>query len=149
MRVTRPVFSGVTEAEDKFRFTAAEVTPDAAPPTRADVVALTGRIDFADGPGVDLTAETAALDLERQVMTLAGAVRAVTTDGYDFAADEVDVDLQAGGLRARGSVSGVGPMGRIVSDRLTIATPEGGGDNRTFLFEDRVRLVYDPPRTGD
>ena len=91
------------------------------------MVALTGRIDFADGPGVDLTAETAALDLERQVMTLAGAVRAVTTDGYDFAADEVDVDLQAGGLRARGSVSGVGPMGRIVSDRLTIATPEGGG----------------------
>lgn len=145
MRVTQPVFSGVTEAEDRFRFTAAEVTPDAAPPTRADIVTLAGRIDFADGQGVDLTAATAALDLDSQVMTLAGAVRAVTTDGYDFAADKVDVDLKAGGLVATGDVAGTGPMGRIDAAHLTVTTPEGGGGNRTFLFEDRVRLVYDPP----
>lgn len=147
MRVTRPVFSGVTETEDRFRFTAAEVTPDAAPPTRADVRELSGRIDFADGPGVDLSAETASLDLERQAMTLRGAVRAVTTDGYDLAADTVDVDLRAGGLVATGSVTGAGPMGDIAAGRLTVSPPEGetGDDARRFLFEERVRLVYVPP----
>jgi lipopolysaccharide export system protein LptC len=149
MRVTRPVFSGVTDKADRFRFTASEVMPDAAPPTRADIVALEGRIDFADGPGVDLTAETAALDLESQVMTLEGAVRAVTTDGYDFGADRVDIDLQAGGLRATGSVAGAGPMGRIASQRLTVSTLDGRGGKRTFLFEDRVRLVYAPPAEGE
>lgn len=145
VRVTRPVFSGVTDGEDRFRFTAREVTPDAAPPTRADIADLEGRMDFAEGPGVDLTAATGALDLESQVMTLAGAVQVATTDGYDFAAERVEVDLAAGGMRATGSVAGAGPMGRIDAARLTVTTPEGGEGARMFLFEDDVRLVYDPP----
>lgn len=149
MRVTRPVFSGTTDGADRFRFTAREVLPDAAPPTRADIVGLEGRIDFAEGPGVDLSAATGALDLESQVMTLAGAVRATTTDGYDFAAERVEVDLATGGLRAAGSVAGAGPMGRIDAVRLTVTTPDSGEGARTFLFEDDVRLVYDPPTQGD
>lgn len=148
MRVTRPVFSGVTEAEDRFRFTAAEVTPDAAPPTRAEIEALSGRIDFADGRGLDLTSETGSLDLESEVMTLAGSVRALTSDGYDMTAETIAIDLAAGGLSAQGGVTGIGPMGRIDADRLTVTKPEGVDDNRTFLFEDRVRLVYDPPNAA-
>ncbi|MBA3325782.1 MAG: hypothetical protein H0T41_11165 [Rhodobacteraceae bacterium] len=148
MRVTRPVFSGVTDAADRFRFTAREVMPDAAPPTRAEIVALEGRIDFAEGPGVDLSAATGTLDLESQVLTLAGPVRVTTTDGYDFAAERVKVDLAAGGMRAAGSVAGAGPMGRIDAARLTVTTPEGGGGAHMFLFEEDVRLVYDPPSQG-
>ncbi len=144
MKVTGPVFSGVTEGMDRFRFTAAEVIPDAAPPTRATIVAIEGRVDFADGPGIDLRADGGEIDLEAQVLTLEGGVRAVSQDGYAFAADRVEVDLRAGGLTAAGSVAGDGPMGRIDAARLTVSGPGGAEGGRTFLFEDAVRLVYDP-----
>lgn len=145
MRVTRPVFSGVTDREDRFRFTAEVVAPDAAPPTRANITALEGRIDFAEGPRVDLTAAEAALDLESQRMTLEGPVRVETGDGYAFAAERVELDLRAGALEAAGAVTGNGPMGRVEAERLSVSPPEGAGKERRFLFQDSVRLVYDPP----
>jgi lipopolysaccharide export system protein LptC len=144
MRVARPVFSGVTEGLDRFRFTAAEVAPDAAPPTRAEITALAGRIDFADGPAVDLRAAAGEIDLERQILTLEGAVRVDTADGYAFAAERVTVDLRAGGLVAEGGVAGDGPMGRIDARRLAVSAPEGREQTRRFLFEDAVRVVYEP-----
>lgn len=149
MRVTRPVFSGVTDGGDRFRFTAGEVTPDAAPPTRADIATLAGRIDFADGRGVDLSAARGELELEAQRLTLSGAVRVETSDGYDVAAERVDVDMAAGGLVATGEVVGVGPMGRIDAARLTVSAPQEAGGRRRFLFEDNVRLVYDPATKGE
>jgi lipopolysaccharide export system protein LptC len=144
MRVTRPVFSGVTEGMDRFRFTAEEVTPDAAPPTRATITALSGHIDFADGRGVDLRADGGAIDLEDQRLTLEGAVQAATADGYAFTADRVEIDLRGGGLVATGRVAGDGPMGRIDAARLTVADGEGPAETRRFLFERDVRLVYHP-----
>lgn len=149
MRVRDPIFSGVTDRDDRFRFTADEVTPDAAPPTRADIVALTGRIDFAGGRGVDLRSDAAALDLETQQMGLTGDVRVTTSDGYDLAARQVDLDLRGGGIRAEGAVSGRGPMGDIAAARLTVSPPADRSGERTFLFENNVRLIYDPPDAGD
>ncbi len=149
MRVTQPVFSGVTGEADRFRFTAEVVAPDAAPPTRADVTALEGQIDFEGGPRVDLSAARAALDLESQRMTLEGPARVETADGYAFAAGRVELDLRAGALEAAGAVAGDGPMGRIEAGRLSVSPPEGDGEGRRFLFRDSVRLVYDPPGRPD
>lgn len=143
MRVSKPVFSGVTEAGDRFRFTAETVVPDAAPPSRAAIETLAGRIDFTGGRGVDLAAAAGDLDLKAQELKLKGAVRLDSDDGYAFAADAVAVDLRAGGLVAAGAVAGDGPMGRIVAQRLTVSPPDAAGARR-FLFEDAVRLVYDP-----
>lgn len=143
MRVSRPVFSGVTDAGDRFRFTAVAVVPDAAPPTRAAIDTLAGRIDFTDGRSVDLAAAAGDLDLKAQNLALQGSVQLDSDDGYAFAADAVAVDLKAGALVATGAVAGEGPMGRIDAEKLTVSPPDAAGARR-FLFEDRVRLVYDP-----
>lgn len=145
MRVAGPVFSGVTEGLDRFRFTAVAVTPDAAPPTRAGIETLAGRIDFASGQQVDIEAATGDVDLETRVMRLGGGVRVTSAEGYVFTADTADLDFRAGGLAARGSVEGTGPMGRIDAGRLSVSPPRGEAKARTFLFQDNVRVVYDPP----
>ncbi len=142
MQITEPVFSGETDARDRFRFTAARVTPDGVPPAQAEVEMLAGRIDFADGRSLDLQAETARLDLGSRRIALAGAVELISGDGYAFTADRAEADLRTGGLVAQGAVDVDGPMGRIGSDRLTITT---GAEGRVLLFEDGVSLVYDPP----
>jgi lipopolysaccharide export system protein LptC len=146
MQVSAPVFSGVTEELDRFRFTAAEVTPDAAPPRIALIDMLAGRIDFSDGQSVELSAERGRLDLETQRMTLTGQVRVDSADGFSFAADQVDLDLAGGGLEATGSVEGLGPMGRIDAARLNVSGPQGDKGTRMFLFEDDVSLIYDPAK---
>lgn len=144
MRVTSPVFSGETAEDDRFRFSAAVVTPDAAPPTRAEIATLSGEIDFVDGPTMRLAAAAASLDIEARRMTLRGPVSLSTSDGYAFVAEEVRLDLGAGAMEAEGAVEGAGPMGRIASGRLSVSPPVGHDDARTFLFQDDVRLVYDP-----
>lgn len=145
MRVTGPVFSGVTDAQDRFRFTADAVTPDAAPPTRAGIETLTGVIDFANGQKMDISARGGEIEIESRKMTLRGAVRVETSDGYVFSADVARLDFAAGDLSAEGAVSGDGPIGRIDAGRLTVSPPSGERADRTFLFQDNVRVVYDPP----
>jgi lipopolysaccharide export system protein LptC len=66
LRITNPTFTGTTGGEDRFRFTAAEVLPDAAPPTRADITRLAGTLELADGPVVSLEAETGDLHIPTQ-----------------------------------------------------------------------------------
>ena len=53
LRVTNPIFTGATESEDRFRFTAEVVVPDAAPPTRAAITAPAGELDCGGGPTID------------------------------------------------------------------------------------------------
>lgn len=144
MEVLNPVFSGTTDASDAFRFTAAVVMPDAAPPTRAEARDVSGRLSLTDGRDIDLTATAADLDLERRIMRLAGAVTVVTSDGYRLEAERMDVDLRAGTLLADDAVTASGPMGRITAARLGMRPDPGTEDNRLFLFEGDVRLVYDP-----
>lgn len=144
MRVTGPVFSGVTDASDRFRFTAVAVTPDAAPPTRAGIETLAGVIDFANGQKMDVSAKGGEIEIESKRMTLEGDVKVVTSDGYVFTADEAQLDFRGGDLAARGSVAGTGPAGRIDAGRLTVSPPQADTGDRTFLFQDDVRVVYDP-----
>jgi lipopolysaccharide export system protein LptC len=144
MQVTRPTFTGSSRDNDRFRFTADRVVPDAAPPTRAHIVDLAGRIDFAGGPTVDVAAPEAALDLDTNVLELAGRVTLDSSDGYHVVSDRMTVDLRAGSLAAKGDVVGEGPMGRIDSETMRVDPAEGEDADRRFSFGDGVRLVYDP-----
>lgn len=140
LQIIRPTLSGMTRAEDPFRFTAEMVMPDAVPPTRAEVARLRGTMDFLRGPGVSLAAETASLDLEAQRMTLGGGVRIETSDGYATEAPTMEVDLRGGTLDAPGPVETTGPMGEIAAGSLRIAPGPAGPHG--ISFGNGVRLVY-------
>lgn len=145
LRITRPTFTGTSRGGDRFRFTAELVVPDAATPTRASIEALAGHVEFADGRGLELGAETAELDIEAQRMQLMGAVEIETSDGYRIIANRLDAELGTATLTATGDVVAVGPMGRIAAATMTIAPAASDGDARMISFGKGVRLVYDPP----
>lgn len=144
MELLNPVFSGSTDENDTFRFTASVVVPDATPPTRAEAKAVSGRMSLVGGPDVDLTAATADLDLVSRLMRLAGSVEVVTSDGFRLEAERMNVDLRAGTLEADEAVAASGSMGRIDAARLTVRPDPAVRGNRLFLFQGDVRLVYDP-----
>lgn len=145
LRISGPTFTGVTRGEDRFRFTADLVVPDAAPPTRASISNLSGNVEFTSGLRVDLTAETAEADIEGQRLELLGDVGIETSDGYKATAPRMDLDLRSGVLEAAGPVEAHGPMGEIVAGSLRIAPGTGAGAGRMISFGNGVRLVYRPP----
>jgi lipopolysaccharide export system protein LptC len=146
LRVSNPTFTGTTRDGDRFRFTAEEVIPDAAPPTRAGITGLAGRLDFRDGGAVELVADAGDLDIEAQELVLTGEVRIETSDGYRMFTDRVELAFQAGVLTTEAPTRTEGPLGEIESGSLRIVPVEAGEDAR-FSFGNGVRLVYSPPAT--
>jgi lipopolysaccharide export system protein LptC len=144
LRISNPTFTGTTRSSDAFRFTAALVVPDAAPPTRAWITSLAGELDLADGPVVSVEAATGDLDIPTQRLDLTGDVAIDTSDGYRIRAPKVTLDLRAGSVVAGDAVVSEGPLGRIDSGSLRVAPAAESGEARRFSFGGGVRLLYEP-----
>jgi lipopolysaccharide export system protein LptC len=148
LRIDNPTFTGTTQGEDRFRFTAALVEPDAAPPERAHITTLSGTLALENGPEVSVRAETGDLDIPTQRLDLSGQVVITTSDGYRMVTDKATIDLAAGAFVAGDKVVTTGPLGEIISGSLHVAPAAETGEARRFSFSDGVRLVYDPPDSG-
>jgi lipopolysaccharide export system protein LptC len=146
MQITNPTFTGTTRNGDAFRFVAALVEPDAAPPTRADISKLSGELDFTDGAQLSLSADSGDLRIAERSLDLAGSVRVRVSDGYQLAADRLTIDLSSGVLTGQGNIVGTGPMGTINSETLRVEPVETAAADRRFLFGNGVHLVYGSPR---
>jgi lipopolysaccharide export system protein LptC len=148
LRITNPTFTGTTAGQDRFRFTAALVEPDAAPPTRARITTLAGEVALHNGPVVELEADTGDLHIPTERLDVAGNVRIRTSGGYRMAAEQATLDLKAGSVVAGNAVETTGPLGQIDSGSLAIQPAAASGEARRFSFANGVRLVYDPPDSG-
>lgn len=148
LQITNPTFTGTTRSDDRFRFTAALVVPDAAPPERARISTIKGRIDLVDGPSVHLEAREGDLDVPTQRLDLGGSVVITTSDGYRLVTDRATLDLKAGTFLSGTEVVTTGPLGRITSGSLLVAPGSATGEVRRFSFGNGVRLIYDPPDPG-
>jgi lipopolysaccharide export system protein LptC len=145
LRISNPTFTGTTRNNDAFRFTADVVIPDAAPPTRADIDRLDGRMDLEGGLIVDISSDAGVLDIDGQTLVLDRNVIVETSDGLRVESARMSVDLQSGLLVASGGVRANSAMGQIESQTLRIEPHENEKDARLISFDKGVRLVYDPP----
>lgn len=145
LQISNPVFSGSSRNDDQFRFQAELVVPDAVPPTRARITALSGAVTSTDGSRLELESSAASLDIGAQTLVLDGEVTIASSDGYRIETDRLDVDLGSGGLESRQPIEATGPLGRIESGSFTLAPALDGADDRRFVFGNGVRVLYDPP----
>lgn len=147
LSVTNPILTGTSQNNDRFRFTADRVVPDAAPPTRADMTRVSGHIALDRGAALDVAAPTAAFDLQGQRIAMTGPVLIDTSDGYHMRAATMDVDLAKGVLEAGQSVESQGPLGTITAGSLRVEPTPGVQNAATRLvsFGNGVRLIYLPP----
>ncbi len=148
LRISNPTFTGTTRGDDRFRFTADLVVPDAAPPERAAITRPAGTVDMKNGPTVTVAAAQGDLDVPTQRLDLSGKVRIETSDGYRIDSDTATIDLRSGAFVAGDAVTSRGPLGTITSQSLHVAPAAADGDARRFSFAGGVRLVYDPPDTS-
>ena len=146
LSLDNPILTGTSASDDRFRFTADRVIPDAAPPTRAEMTRLGGEIELARGATITLEAPSGTFDIESQRIALAGPVVIDTSDGYHMNAGTMDLDLARGVLEAGQSVKSEGPLGTITAGTLRIEPSDpDGADTRLVSFGSGVRLIYLPP----
>lgn len=128
LSVTNPILTGTTASDDRFRFTADKVIPDAAPPTHASMTNLAGQIALQGGVDLDLSAPAGDLDIQGQQMALTGAVHVETSDGYRMQADGMQIDLGKGVLQSDAANRTDGPQGWIAAGSLLVEP--AGATNR-------------------
>lgn len=144
LRLTNSVFTGTTSGGDRFRFAAATVVPDAAPPKRATISKLDGTLELVEGPTVSLAADTGDLDIPSQRLDIAGNVRISTSDGYELVTDKATIDVVSGSFIAGDQVVTRGALGEITAGNLHVTPAAATGEARRFSFSDGVRVLYDP-----
>jgi lipopolysaccharide export system protein LptC len=145
LRLTNSVFTGTTASGDRFRFAAAVVVPDAAPPKRAALTKLDGSLELIEGPTVSLSAERGNLYIPTQRLDIDGNVRITSSDGYVMVADKATIDFASGTFVAGDTVATTGPLGEITSGSLHVSPAASTGEARRFSFSNGVHVVYDPP----
>lgn len=149
LRLDNPRFAGVTSRDEPFAVRADWALPDSAVPTYIELERPAGEIRLADGRTVRATAATARLDRVGKTLRLEGGVAIDTSDGYRVETDRVEIDIGEETVLAPGPVRGTGPRGSI--DAGSMRASGGGSDGegaRQIWFENRVRLVFIPPRDG-
>jgi lipopolysaccharide export system protein LptC len=145
LQISNATFTGTTRGDDRYRFTADLVVPDAAPPERAAITRPAGTIELKGGPVVTVEAATGDLHVPSQRLDLVGDVRIETSDGYRLDTEKATLDLRTGAFVAGDAVEGTGPLGTITSRSLHVAPAAATGEARRFSFSGGVRLIYDPP----
>lgn len=154
LKITRPQFSGTSLTGDVYDFRAETVEPRDLEMTTADAETLFGKVDYRNGPVVELRSERARIDIPEQIVVLETGIEIKSSDGYVAHAERVEVNIAFSTLEAKGPVTANGPPGDIESAALSIVPAEEPGranfDNDVLMrFTGGVKVTYIPSTGTD
>lgn len=143
-RLTRPIWSGMTDDGAALTVTADEARPEGRGTGGASAERLRATLDMPDGGRVTLEAARGRMHAGGTRMTLAGDVVVTTSAGYRIETEAIEAQLDQTGLRSDRAVTATGPAGRLTagSMQLSAATEQPG--SYVVVFNGGVRLLYDP-----
>ena len=141
-QITGPFFSGTTGEGDEIVVSAALARP--ASQTRpAEATDVEARLTKADGSGLSLEADSASVDTAGDMAVFSGDVRIETSAGLALRTQRLNTALEGVAGDAPGEISGTGPFGDFTAGRMSFGA-ETGSDQMHMLFNDGVRLIYQP-----
>lgn len=141
-QITGPFFSGMTANGDDIFVSAAIARPGDGN-TGPELEEMSGRILFARGGELWMTAQTGTIRDQSETVVFRGDVHLETASGYDLYTQTLAAALNRIEADAPGQVIGKGPIGDITAGSMALrANLEG--KNVHLLFKNGVKLVYDP-----
>jgi lipopolysaccharide export system protein LptC len=146
-QVTGPAFSGITRDGASIRVTAGTLRPREGDPERIDAATVAGRIDLRAGASAEMTAPAGEIDTDAGRARFLGGVTILSSDGYRFETETLSAALGDTDIVADSAVHATGPLGTLDAGSMRITQDASGG--YVVVFNDGVRLVYDPKRTED
>lgn len=145
--ITNPHYSGVTKSGDAFSISATSASSDDPKSRRIDLVSPHTTVDFANGPEIQVTADSGALNMIRQEGSLKGSVYFQTSNNYFAKAESVKVNFFTGNVESPDLIEAYGPIGRITAKHMELIQDlhKKTSDKNTILrFSGNVKLIYYP-----
>ena len=151
LTVRNPEITGVSSGGDAFRISAETAVPDGPRPKEIRFTGLNARTDYQSGETLTVEADQGVVDVREQRMEVDGNVVIDTSNGYRGETDQAVVNIRDGLFESPGPITIDGPMGTIDAGRMRIEERDGedsSKNNRHFLFENGVKLVFLPDGEG-
>lgn len=138
LAVSNAMYRGEHDNGRPFSLTAGEAVQRSSSEGIVRMRDLMAQILLSDGPA-RISAESGAYDIDREVVSIDGALRMTTADGYEFVARGVSVDLPARTMVGSEGVEGAVPAGTFSADRITADL-----DARVISLQGNARLTMQP-----
>lgn len=141
-RVSEPQLSGVASDGSVIEISGRTARPDGA---GLIIDGLAASIDTKDGTQIELRAGSGMIDNNTRVARLDGLTRVETSNGYDMETVGLTANMRTGRIESEGALEVQAPFGSLTAGHLIIDTPDPDR-GQVMLFQNGVRLVYDPQR---
>lgn len=140
-QVTGPLFTGATDAGDLVTIRAERLAKMGGESNRA--VALSARIELADGSEVVLVSDEGLFRLSKDEADLIGNVLIESSTGYRMRTDRLTTRLSLLDIVSPGEVRATGPAGTLTAGSMQM-NRHGESARAQLLFTGGVKLVYNP-----
>lgn len=143
-RLGAPNFATVTGDGTAISLRAETARLDPATPDRAIADRVQARLDMRDGNRAEIEADRGVVDQGTRTLVLEGAVEIRTSTGYRVRSERLVSAIDATDVVSEGPVTGDGPPGRIEAGAMQLREDPAAPDRYLLVFNDGVRLVYEP-----
>jgi lipopolysaccharide export system protein LptC len=137
VRLDHPRYVGEGSGSRGFRVEAEAARVDPVSPRRIELEHMRAELPARDDRDVAVEAGRAIYDREDGILDLEGGIDVVTEDGYRLRTEAAKIAIGAGLLRTLSPVTGSGPRGELVADRLEVSE---SGNVLRFSGNVRARL---------
>jgi len=137
VRLDRPRYVGEGSGSRGFSVEAEAARVDPTSPRRIELERMRAELPADDARDIAVEAGRAVFDRDSGILDLEGGIDVVTDDGYRLHTEAAKVAVDAGLLRTLAPVTGSGPKGELVADRLEVSER---GDVLRFSGNVRARL---------
>ncbi len=141
---TAPNFGGVTADGVKIALSAAAIRPAADDRNRWTGTTLTANFDLPSGAVITLDSPEGIVDATQRQAILQGGAVLTSTTGYRVTTEQIVASFDEGTVVAEKGIVAEGPPGTITAGRMVLNRVDGDPPNHHLVFEDGVRLVYQP-----
>lgn len=143
-RLSAARFAGVTDDGAALRIEAGAARSDPGATLRFQVQELALWLDAAQGGQITARAAHGLIDRGAGSFAMTGDIALQATPGYQLTAARVIGQMDRTRIEATGPVAGQAPAGAITAGRLEISAIAGGAGGNRLVFDQGVRLIYQP-----
>ena len=143
-RMTGATYSGMTEDGSSISFSASEARPETG--GNAKLSGVTGTLQSPDGSKTQLAALAIQINQATNTAILIKDVEVTTSTGYVMQMPELTIALDRTAAHSDGPITAQAPMGQLVAWAMELTRIEGNGDTYLLVFNERVRLLYQPKK---
>jgi lipopolysaccharide export system protein LptC len=144
-RMSSPTYAGATSDGAGITLSATEVRPG-ADGTNAAASGVAALLETPDGQRIDISADQAEFDDAGQKLNLSGRVKLTTAAGYQIETEGMQAALGQTRVTSTAPVQVTAPFGQLNAGNFTLTQDANDPSAYLLVFNNRVKLIYDPQR---